>query len=57
MNALSAQFPEAMMLVALLLSVVCWRVIQMILTALAVGFVLLVVVGMAGCGAFTLLVS
>jgi len=57
MNALSAQFPEAVMLVALLLSVVCWRVIQMILTALAVGFVLLVVVGMAGYGAFTLLVS
>jgi hypothetical protein len=55
MNALPAQFPEAMMLVALLLSVVCWRVIQMILTALAVGFVVMVVIGMAGYGALTLL--
>ena len=57
MNALPAQFPEAMMLIALLLSVVCRRVIQMILTALAVGFVILVVIGMAGYGAFTMLVS
>ena len=56
MNALSANFPELMLLLVLLLSVLCWRVIQMILTALAVGFVLLVVVGMAGYGAFEMLI-
>jgi hypothetical protein len=56
MNTLSANFPELTLLLALLLSVVCWRVIQMILTMLAVGFVLLVVVGMAGYGAFEMLV-
>ena len=55
MNALSANFPELMLLSALLLSVLCWRVIQMILTMLAVGFVLLVVVGMAGYGAVQML--
>lgn len=57
MNTLPAQFPEVMMLIALLLSVVFWRVIQLLLTALAVGFVILVVVGMAGYGAFAMLVS
>jgi hypothetical protein len=55
MNALSANFPELSLLLALLLSVLCWRVIQMILTMLAVGFVLLVVVGMAGYGTFQML--
>ena len=55
MNALPAQFPEFVLLVALLLTVLCWRVIQMILTVLAVGFVMLVVVGMAGYGVVEML--
>lgn len=55
MNALPAQFPEVMLLITLLLSVMFWRVIQLILTALAVGFVMLVVLGMAGYGALTML--
>ena len=50
MNTLAANFPELALLTALVLSVLCWRVIQMILTMLAVGFVLLVIVGMAGYG-------
>lgn len=56
MNALSAQFPELVLLVTLLLTVLCWRVIQMILTMLAVGFVMLVLVGMAGYGVVEMLV-
>jgi hypothetical protein len=55
MMTLPAQFPEAMLLIALLLSVAIRHVIQMILTALAVGFVVMVVIGMAGYGALTLL--
>jgi len=39
-----------MVLVALLLSVVFWNVIRLLLTVMAVGFVSLVVVSMAGCG-------
>ena len=50
MNSLTANFPEVALLLALGLSVICWRVISMILTVLAVGFVLLVMVGMAGYG-------
>lgn len=56
MNTLAANFPELSLLLALVLSVLCWRIIQMILTMLAVGFVLLVVVGMAGYGALHMLV-
>jgi CHASE2 domain-containing sensor protein len=56
MNTVAANFPELSLLVALVLSVLCWRVIQMILTMLAVGFVLLVVVSMAGYGALHMLV-
>ena len=55
MNTLSANFPEVALLLALVLSVLCWRVISMILTALAVGFVLIVMVGMAGYGMFQML--
>jgi hypothetical protein len=55
MNTLSANFPEVALLLALVLSVLCWRVISMILTVLAVGFVLLVMVGMAGYGMFQML--
>lgn len=55
MNTLPANFPEVMLLLALVFTVLCWRVIQMILTVLAVGFVLLVVVGMAGYGTFQVL--
>ena len=55
MNALPANFPELVLLLGLLAAVLCWRVIQMVLTMLAVGFVLLVVVGMAGYGAFQML--
>jgi len=55
MNTLSANFPEVAILLALLFSVLCWRVIQFILTVLAVGFVLLVMVGMAGYGMFQML--
>jgi hypothetical protein len=55
MTTLPAQFPEVMLLIALLLSVAIRHVIQMILTALAVGFVVMVVIGMAGYGALTLL--
>jgi uncharacterized membrane protein len=50
MNTVAANFPELALLLALVLSVLCWRLIQMILTMLAVGFVLLVIVGMAGYG-------
>jgi len=55
MNTLSTNFPEVALLLALVLSVLCRRVISMILTALAVGFVLLVMVGMAGYGMFQVL--
>ena len=55
MAALPAQFPEIMLLIALLLSVAVRHVIQLVLTALAVGVVAMVVIGMAGYGAFTLL--
>jgi uncharacterized membrane protein len=55
MNTLFANFPEVALLLALVFTVLCWRVISMILTVLAVGFVLLVMVGMAGYGAFQVL--
>ena len=55
MNSLPANFPEIVLLLALLCSVVFWRVIQLLLTLVAVGFVLLVVVGMAGYGFLELL--
>ena len=55
MNALPANFPEVLLLLSLVLSVVFWRVIKFILTLAAVGLVLLVVVGMAGYGFVELL--
>lgn len=55
MNTLPANFPEVMLLLALLCSLIVWRVIAVILTVLAVGFVLLVVVAMAGYGVLELL--
>lgn len=55
MNTLPANFPELAILLALLLSVVFWNVVRLVLAALAVGFVLLVVVGMAGYGVLELL--
>ena len=55
MNTLPANFPEVVLLLALLCTVLCWRVISMILTMLAVGFVLIVMVGLAGYGTLHLL--
>ena len=55
MNALAENLAELALLLALVLSVLCWRVIEMILTMLAVGFVLLVTVGMAGYGTLHML--
>jgi hypothetical protein len=55
MNSLPANFPEISLLLALLLSVIFWNVIRLVLAALAVGFVLLVMVGMAGYGVVELL--
>ena len=55
MSALPAHLPQYALLVALVLSVLCWRVIQLVLTVLAAGFVMLVVVGMAGYGVFHML--
>jgi hypothetical protein len=55
MNTLTANLPELALLTALVLSVLCWHVIEMILTMLAIGFVLLVTVGMAGYGALHML--
>jgi hypothetical protein len=55
LNTLPANFPEVMLLLALLCTVIAWRVIALILTVLAVGFVLLVVAGMAGYGVVTML--
>ena len=55
MNSLPANFPEISLLLALLLSVIFWNVIRLVLAALAVGFVLLVMVGMAGYGVVDLL--
>jgi uncharacterized membrane protein len=57
MNILPAHFPEASLLLALVFSVLCWRIISMILTMLAVGFVLLVTAGMAGYGVLELLMQ
>jgi hypothetical protein len=55
MNSLPANFPEISLLLALLLSVIFWNVIRLVLAALAVGFVVLVMVGMAGYGVVELL--
>ena len=55
MNTLPANFPELSILLALLLSVVFWNVVRLVLAALAVGFVLLVMVGMAGYGVLELI--
>ena len=54
MNSLPAHFPEISLLLALLLSVIFWNVIRLVLAALALGFVLLVTVGMAGYGVLEL---
>jgi hypothetical protein len=48
-------FPEISLLIALLLSVVFWNVVRLVLAALAAGFVLLVMAGMAGYGVLELL--
>jgi hypothetical protein len=53
MNA--ANLPEMMVLLALLVSVACWNAIKLILTMMAVGFVLLVLTGMAGYGVIEML--
>ena len=50
MNTLPTNFPEIAVLLALLLSVVLWNVIRLVLAALALGFILLVTLGMAGYG-------
>jgi hypothetical protein len=55
MNALLANFPEVALLLSLFLSVVFWRVIKILLAVVAVGMVLLLVVGMAGYGFLELL--
>ncbi len=55
MNSLPANFPELSLLLALLLSVIFWNVFRFVLAVLAVGFVLLVMVGMAGYGVLELL--
>ncbi len=55
MNTFAANLPELALLLALVLSVLCRRVIEMILTMLAVGFVLLVTVSMAAYGTFHML--
>jgi hypothetical protein len=57
MTTLPASFPELMLLLALVASVFVWDVIKLLLTALAVGFVLLVVLGMAGYGMFHVVVG
>jgi hypothetical protein len=57
MNTLPAHFPELSILLALLLTVVFWNVVRLLLAVLAVGFVLLVMVGMAGYGVVELLTS
>jgi hypothetical protein len=57
MNTLPAHFPEISLLLALLLSVIFWNVLRLVLAVLAVGFVLLVMVGMAGYGVVELLTS
>jgi hypothetical protein len=57
MNTLPVHFPEISLLLALLLSVIFWNVIRLVLAVLAAGFVLLVMVGMAGYGVIELLTS
>ncbi len=57
MNSLPANFPEISILLALLLTVVFWNVVRLVLAVLAAGFVLLVMVGMAGYGVVELLAS
>jgi hypothetical protein len=57
MNTLPAHFPELSILLALLLTVVFWNVVRLVLAVLAAGFVLLVIVGMAGYGVVELLAS
>jgi hypothetical protein len=55
MNSLPTNFPEMAILLAVLLSVIFWSVVRLVLAALAVGFVLLVVVGLAAFGVLELL--
>jgi hypothetical protein len=57
MSMLPASFPELMLLLTLVVSVFVWDVITVILKAIAVGFVLLVVIGMAGYGMFSVVVG
>ncbi len=53
-NTLPTGFPELILLVALLFSVVFWNVIRYILTVIAV---LVVLVAMAGYGLFAMMTS
>jgi hypothetical protein len=57
MSMLPASFPELLLLLTLVVSVFVWDVITVILKAIAVGFVLLVVLGMAGYGMFSVVVG
>jgi hypothetical protein len=57
MSMLPASFPELLLLLTLVVSVFVWDVITVILKAMAVGFVLLVVLGMAGYGMFSVVVG
>jgi len=57
MSMLPASFPELLLLLTLVVSVFVWDVITLILKAIAVGFVLLVVLGMAGYGMFSVVVG
>ena len=57
MSMLPARFPELVLLLTLVVSVFVWDVITVILKAIAVGFVLLVVLGMAGYGMFSVVVG
>jgi hypothetical protein len=57
MSMLPTSFPELMLLLTLVVSVFVWDVITVILKAIAVGFVLLVVIGMAGYGMFSVVVG
>ena len=55
MNNLPANLPEISVLLALLLSMVFWNVVRLVLAAVALRFILLVVVELAGYGVLKLL--
>ena len=56
MSMLPAIFPELLLLLTLVVSVFVWDVINMILTAMAVGLVLVVILGLAGYGLLSMVV-